>query len=83
MNEARAEITISDEIVEAIVMLVTDRVLAELHRDHERRWLPVKEAAIELSMSEAALRKHIARGSVKADRIGSRVVVDMHAIGRS
>jgi hypothetical protein len=81
VTELRAEITLSDELVEAIVTLATDRVLTELRRDQERRWLPVGEAAAELGLSQGALRKHIARGNVRADRIGSRILVDMTAIG--
>jgi hypothetical protein len=76
----RLAVELPDSLIEAIVEQVTERVLAELQRERGRRWLPVREAAAELGLSEGALRKHIARGGVETGRIGSRIVVDMRAI---
>lgn len=81
MSEARIEIALPEALIEAITAEVVTRVLTELRRDQARRWLPIKDAAVELGMSAGALRKHVERGSVKADRIGNRIVVDMSAIG--
>lgn len=76
----RVSLELPDAFMEALVERVSERVLGELRRSQGRRWLAVKDAAVELGMSEAALRKHILRGGVKTDRIGSRIVVDMRAI---
>ena len=78
MSELR--VTLPDDLVEEIVETVVERVLTELRRERERRFLPVREAAIELGMSEAAVRKHVARRQLPASRIGSRIVIDMSAI---
>ena len=77
------EVVLPLETIETIVEQVTQRVLVELQRDRARRWLPVREAAVELGMSEGALRKHISRGAVETSRVGSRIVVDMSAIEAS
>jgi hypothetical protein len=76
----RADLVLSDDDLDDLVTLVAERVVTQLLRDQQRRWLPVREAATELGMSEGALRKHIGRGSVKIDRVGSRILVDMKEI---
>ena len=76
----RADLVVSAEDLEVLAEMVTERVLAQLSRDQQRRWLPVREAAAELGMSQGALRKHVARGSVKIDRVGARILVDMRGI---
>lgn len=81
MAEIRVEIALPNDVVEAVIAAVTDRVLAEVQRDDARRWLSVPDAALELGLSEGALRKHIARGNVRSERIGTRLMVDMQAIG--
>jgi hypothetical protein len=64
-ERAVIEVVLPADVIERIVEDVVERVLAELRRDQGRRWLPVREAAVELGLSEGALRKSIARGHVK------------------
>ena len=49
-------------------------------RDADRRWMTPEDAAAYLGVSPGAIRKRIARGTLRYSRIGRRLLVDRHAL---
>jgi hypothetical protein len=78
---------IDEALIELLRPLVRDLVREEVERAKlGLRWVPVKKAAEQLGISEAALRQRVKAGSVPGKNVEGRVYVDMlehdHRIGR-
>jgi excisionase family DNA binding protein len=68
-------------MLELLGTFVGERVEEVLaRRDHERRWQTPEEVAADLGISADAIRKRIARGSIRYSRIGRRLLVDRRAL---
>jgi excisionase family DNA binding protein len=66
------------ELLSAYLREEIDQALRR--RESERRWLTAEEAADYLGVSAGAIRKRIARGSLRYSRMGRRLLVDRHAL---
>ena len=69
------------DLLELLGTFVDERVEEVLARGQaERRWLSISAAADHLGLSEKAVRRRIERGTIAYTRLGTRVLVDRHAL---
>jgi hypothetical protein len=75
----KGEANVLDEaLLELLRPLVRDLVREEVERAKlGLRWVPVKKAAEQLGLSEAALRQRVKAGTVPGKNVEGRVYVDM------
>jgi excisionase family DNA binding protein len=69
------------DTLELLDVFVREQVEATLsERDAERRWMSPEGAADYLGVSASAIRKRIARGTIRYSRMGRRLLVDRRAL---
>jgi Helix-turn-helix domain len=74
---------IDEALTELIRPLVRQIVREEIRRAQtQRRYLPVKKAAEEMGISEAAARQRVRRGQLPGRNVEGRVYVDMESLDR-
>ena len=62
-------------VLEAIEILVSERVVAELDArsdEEETPWLSIRSAASYVGLSERTLERELARGRLRSSRVGRR-----------
>jgi hypothetical protein len=71
---------IDEALLELLRPLVREIVRDEVNRAKlGLRWVPVKKAAEEFGISEAAMRQRVKSGAVPGKKVDGRVYVDMLA----
>lgn len=76
---------LSLEAIAEIERLIDEHVeagLAAIDRAPRRRWLSVKEAAVELACSPDAVRMRVKRGRLDSQRQGRRLYVSAESVNR-
>jgi hypothetical protein len=74
---------LEDALAEALAPMLKKMVAEEVERAKFRwRWQSVKQAAITLDMSEAAIRQRARRRQIPARKLDGRLYVDMEALDR-